>query len=82
MAHVPSDLALGRCRHDGPIGENLGVSVLRAGGLKGQRLTLTTLSQLPLCAMVCSPLLISTDPNGKLCTPASSKKASLVLLIV
>jgi hypothetical protein len=79
---LPSDLAHGRRRRDVPTGENLGVLVLHAGGLRERRLMLSMILQLPLPVMVCFPLLISTDLNGKLCTLALSKKVSLVLLTV
>jgi hypothetical protein len=82
MAHLPDDLTHGRRRRDGPASENLGVLVLLMGGPKGQRLTLSGLLQLPHQAMVCFPLLISTDLIETLCSLALSKKASLVLLTV
>jgi hypothetical protein len=80
IAHLPSNLAHGRHHHDGPTSEDLGVSVLHAGGLTGQRLTLSALLQLPLRVMVRFLLLISIVPIGKLCALALLKKASLVLL--
>jgi hypothetical protein len=82
IAHLAGDLAHGRCRRDGPTGENLGVLVIHAGGLRGGRLMLSMLLQLPLRMMVHFLLMISTGPNEKLCTLTFSKKASLVILTV
>jgi hypothetical protein len=82
VAHLRDRLAHRRLRCDGPISENSKTWELRTGGLKGLRKPpLNVPLQRPRLVVVSFPLSISINQNGKLCTPVSSRKASLTLVI-